>query len=129
MVILAKLLSLRMPAFVDQDVRPAPGGERLLDHRGDCGLVGHRRVDCQRLTAGRRDLGRDPVRGILGEIVDHDLRTLAGEVERVRPSQPAARARHDRNPILKQHNCPGALIQPRRPHWRAPAAARRRSGA
>ena len=122
---------------VDQDVEAAEGVDRLLHHRrrllevGDVGAVGHR------LAAERLDLGHHLV-GHLGggaltgaggaEVVDDDLRALAGQLEGVRAADAAARAGDDRDASFADAvtGAPSsAATSGRRPGRRA---ARRRRG-
>jgi hypothetical protein len=102
---LGEALVAQDAGVVDQDVDPAPGLHRRIDHRLDRVHIGHRPGRRHRLTARRDDLVNHALRRRLGQIIDHDPRALRGQIQRVTAAQTPARTRHDRHSVLQQHPC------------------------
>ena len=92
---------------VDQDVDPAPVRDHTVDHGVDALAVGDAAGPGQGLAARRHDLGRDGLARRRSQIVDHDLRAISRQRERMTAAQSAARAGDDGHagPEIDGHAC------------------------
>ena len=92
------------PGVVVEDIEPAVGGHRVVDHALRVGLARHVGPDVRRLAAGLLDDAHRFVAGGFAELGDDDLGTFPGEDSGCHPAHPATAAGDDRDLAIESHD-------------------------